>query len=350
MATIKDYLKYYKDYGFDECRFNINDVLIFTELSYVDWHDIVSNSFDKICLRDAFDMYLKSKNVYLSSFMKSNIQNLKDIYTSKRYKDIYLSNYREYVDSEKQFGAIKIYFDNKIFISFKGTNGTIIGWKEDFALGYSFPIVSQEYATLYLNDVITDSDKEIFVGGHSKGGNLAMTSSMYAKEDVFKRIKTIYNLDGPGFREKDINDNFKKILPKLQIYIPEDSVIGMLLYSTNNKKIVKSNASGILEHDINTWLCFGEFLEKGKISKFSLNIDKRIKTWNKRYSDSELEIMINSIFNVFESNNVKSFRELKKLKLNQILGMINEINDIDDETKKLYGDTIRDLIWINNKK
>jgi hypothetical protein len=96
--------------------------------------------------------------------------------------------------------------------------------------------------------------------------------------------------------------------------------------------------------------CFGEFLEKGKISKFSLNIDKRIKTWNKRYSDSELEIMINSIFNVFESNNIKSFRELKKLKLNQILGMINEINDIDDETKKLYGDTIRDLIWINNKK
>ena len=350
MATIKEYLKYYKSLTFNECKLNINDVLLFTELSYIDWHNIVPEDNNKITLKEAFNIYQKTKNVYLSTFMKGNIANLKDIYTSTRYKDIYLSNYKEYVDNEKQFGALKIYFDNKVFISYKGTNGTIIGWKEDFTLGYHFPIISQKYAINYLNEVITSEDKEIYIGGHSKGGNLAMTASMYCNNDIFKKIKTIYNLDGPGFREKDLNNNFKKILPKLQIYIPEDSIIGMLLYSTNNKKIVKSNASGILEHDINTWLCVGEFLEKGKISKFSLNIDKRIKTWNKRYSDSELEIMINSIFNVFESNNIKSFRELKKLKLNQILGMINEINDIDDETKKLYGDTIRDLIWINNKK
>lgn len=350
MATIKEYLKYYKSLTFNECKLNINDVLLFTELSYIDWHNIVPEDNNKITLKEAFNIYQKTKNVYLSTFMKGNIANLKDIYTSTRYKDIYLSNYKEYVDNEKQFGALKIYFDNKVFISYKGTNGTIIGWKEDFTLGYHFPIISQKYAINYLNEVITSEDKEIYIGGHSKGGNLAMTASMYCNNDIFKKIKTIYNLDCPGFREKDLNNNFKKILPKLQIYIPEDSIIGMLLYSTNNKKIVKSNASGILEHDINTWLCFGEFLEKGKISKFSLNIDKRIKTWNKRYSDSELEIMINSIFNVFESNNIKSFRELKKLKLNQILGMINEINDIDDETKKLYGDTIRDLIWINNKK
>ena len=64
----------------------------------------------------------------------------------------------------------------------------------------------------------------------------------------------------------------------------------------------------------------------------------------------ELEVMITSIFNVFEKNNIKSFRELKKLKWNQIVGMINEVNDIDEETKKLYSETIKDLIWLNNKK
>lgn len=350
MATIRDYLKYYKGLGFDRCNFNVNDVLLFTEISYIDWHGIVSDDFQMISLRDAFDIYLKTKNVYLSSFMKENVQNLKDVYTSKRYKDIYLSYYREYVDNEKQFGAIKINFGNKVFISFKGTNGTIIGWKEDFALGYSFPVEAQRLATEYLNEVISSNEDEIYVGGHSKGGNLAMTSSMQARDDIFDRISMVYNLDGPGFREKDINGNFKRLLPKLQIYIPEDSIIGMLLYSSNNKIVVKTNTSGILEHDINTWLCFGEFLEKGKQSNISIKIDKRIKLWYKNYNDNELNVMINSIFNVFESNNIKNFRELKRLKLNQILGMINDINEIDDNTKKMYSDTIRDLIWINNKK
>lgn len=106
----------------------------------------------------------------------------------------------------------------------------------------------------------------------------------------------------------------------------------------------------IMTHDINTWLCFGQFLEKGKQSKLSIKIDNRIKEWNKNYTDKELEVMITSIFNVFEKNNIKSFRELKKLKWNQIIGMINEVNDIDDETKKLYSETIKDLIWLNNKK
>ena len=208
MATIKEYLKYYKSLTFSECKLNINDVLLFTELSYIDWHNIVPEDNNKITLKEAFNIYQKTKNVYLSTFMKGNIANLKDIYTSTRYKDIYLSNYKEYVDNEKQFGALKIHFDNKVFISYKGTNGTIIGWKEDFTLGYHFPIISQKYAINYLNEVITSEDKEIYIGGHSKGVNLAMTSSMYCNNDIFKRIKTIYNLDGPGFREKDLNNNF----------------------------------------------------------------------------------------------------------------------------------------------
>lgn len=349
MATIKEYLRYYKGLSFKECCFNINDVLLFTELSYIDWHNIVSESNDKISLRDAFDKYQKTKDVYLSTFMKKNIQNVKDIYTSTRYKDIYLSNYREYVDDEKQFGAITIHFDDKIFVSYKGTNGTVVGWKEDFTLGYEFPIISQVYAIDYLNEVAKEFDNKIFVGGHSKGGNLAMAAAGGTSVDVFNRIVAIYNLDGPGFREKDLG-NINKIISKLQIYIPEDSVIGMLLYSTNNKRIVKSSTNGIMQHDINTWECFGQFLVKGKLSNISVKIDKRIKEWNKNYTDRELKDMIISLFNVLEVNGIRSFREFKRLKLNQILGIINEINDIDDDTKKLYSETIRDLIWINNKK
>lgn len=351
MYTIKDYLKYYKNISFKECKLNINDVIIFTELSYIDWSNIVPRLNNKITLKEAYTTYIEfKKDIYLTNFMKENINNLKDIYNSVRYKDIYLSNFRRIIDNEKQFGAITIHFDNKVFISFMGTNGTVIGWKEDFSLGYNFPIPSQEYAINYLNEVITPNDNEIFIGGHSKGGNLAMTSVMYAKEDIFNKIKTIYNLDGPGFKLKEYqSNNFKKIIPKLSIYIPEDSIVGMLLYNVNNKYIVKSNSKGIASHNINTWSCFGEFLEKGKLSKLSITIDNRIKSWYKSYNDKDIKIMIEALFNILEKNNIKEFKELKSLKLNQIVKLVNEINDIDTNTKKLYIDTIKDLIWINNK-
>lgn len=351
MATIKDYLKYYKNLSFKENKLNINDVIIFTELSYIDWSNIVPSNSNKITLKEAFATYLEfKKDIYLTNYMKSNVSNMKDIYNSIRYKDIYLSNYKKIVDNEKQFGAITVHFDDKVFISFMGTNGTVIGWKEDLSLAYSFPVEAQKYAIDYLNNVITPDDNKILVGGHSKGGNLAMTSVMYTKENIFNRIETIYNLDGPGFRDKEYtSNNFKKIVPKLQIYVPEDTIVGMLLNTPNNKYIVKSITRGVLSHDVNTWQCFGDFLEKGKQSKLSITIDNRIKSWYKNYNDKEMKTMINAIFNILENNNIKEFKEIKKLKWNQIVKIINEVNEIDSATKKLYIDTIKDLIWMNNK-
>ena len=328
MATIKDYLKYYKNISFKENKLNINDVIIFSELSYIDWSNIVPKGNNKITLKEAFTTYQEfKKDIYLTSFMKENISNLKDIYNSNRYKDIYLSNYRRLIDNEKQFGAITIHFADKVFISFMGTNGTVIGWKEDLSLAYSFPVVAQKTAIKYLDEVITSNDNEIFVGGHSKGGNLAMTSVMYIKEDIFNRIKTIYNLDGPGFRDKEYtSSNFKKILPKLQVYVPEDTIVGMLLNTSNNKYIVKSTSRGVLSHNMNTWQCFGEFLEKGKQSKLSITIDNRIKSWFKNYNDKEIERMINAIFNILENNNIKEFKEIKNLKWSQIVKLISEVH------------------------
>ena len=93
-----------------------------------------------------------------------------------------------------------------------------------------------------------------------------------------------------------------------------------------------------------------QLTKQSRYSYGSIRYTKSFKEWNKNYTDKELEVMITSIFNVFEKNNIKSFRELKKLKWNQIVGMINEVNDIDEETKKLYSETIKDLIWLNNKK
>lgn len=350
MATIKEYLKYYKDLTFEECNFNINDVILFTELSYINWNNIVFDSSKKISLRKAGEKYLNSNMGYLSFFMKSNVDNLKEMLTGKRYENIYLSNYRRIIDEEKQFGALLIHLDSKTaFVSFEGTDGTVVGWKEDFVLGYHFPVMSQKCAIEYLDEVITNNIKVVFVGGHSKGGNLAMTSAMYCKDKIFKKINTIFNLDGPGFKEREYTRDFKKIIPKLKTYVPEQSIIGMLLYGSDDFKVVKSISSGIMQHDCNTWQCFGSFLVEGSLSKISIKIDKKIKDWNKKYDDDELETMITTFFSVLEDNNIKNFSEFKSLKWNQVVNIFNKVKDIDENTRKLYTEAIKELIWTNKE-
>ena len=351
MATIKEYLKYYKDLSFEECNLNINDVILFTELSYINFLDIVPSDNKKITLKEAGERYLKEKKDRLSPFMQSNIDNLKEMIGSRRYSNIYLSNYRSIIDKEKQFGALCIYFEpKKVFISFEGTDGTVIGWKEDFILGYHFPVMSQKSAITYINEVVTSKDKEIYLGGHSKGGNLAMTSAMYCDNKIFKRIKTIYNLDGPGFKEREFNSTYKKIMPKLKMYVPEQSIVGMLLYNTDNYKVIKSISNGIMQHDCNNWECFGSFLLEGSLSKISIKLDKKIKDWNKKYDDDELEKMITTFFSILEDNNIKNFNELKSLKWNQIVSILNKVKSIDEDTRKLYTDALKELIWTGKEK
>ncbi len=350
MATIKEYLKYYKNLTFEECNFNINDVILFSELSYINWYNIVPSNNNKITLEEAGKRYLNENKDRLSAFMQSNVSNLKEMIESKRYSNIYLGNYESIIDKEKQFGALCIYFEpRKVFISFEGTDGTVIGWKEDFVLGYHFPIMSQKCAISYINKVVTNKDKEIYIGGHSKGGNLAMTASMYCDNKIFRRIKTIYNLDGPGFKEKEFNSTYKKIMPKLKMYVPEQSIIGMLLYNTDNYYVLKSTATGIMQHDCNTWECFGSFLLEGTLSKISIKLDKKIKDWNKKYDDDELETMITTFFSILEENNIKNFIELKSLKWSQIVSILNKVKSIDEDTRKLYTEALKELIWTSKE-
>lgn len=349
MATIKEYIDIYRDLSFEECDLNINDIIIFCELSYIDWSNIVSSDDSKITLGEAGKEYFeknKFKDKYLSSFAQNNIENLRGIINSRRYKNIKLSHYKKVIDKEKQFGAICIYFEEeKVFVSFEGTDDTVIGWKEDFTLGYHFPIMSQKLGIEYLNEVISDDDKIVLVGGHSKGGNIAMTSSMHAEDKIFKRIKNIYNLDGPGFREKEYNsEEFKKILPKLKVYVPEDSVVGMLLYGSSNYAVVKSVSKGLKQHNCNTWKCFGSFLEEGKLSRFSIKINNKIKSWSRKYSDDELEKMIINFFKILEDYDIKYFYELKKLNWDQLVKLVNGISGIDKETKKMYFEALKELM------
>ena len=344
MATIKEYLRYYKGLSFKECCFNINDVLLFTELSYIDWHNIVSESNDKISLRDAFDKYQKTKDVYLSTFMKGNIQNVKDIYTSTRYKDIYLSNYREYVDDEKQFGAITIHFDDKIFVSYKGTNGTVVGWKEDFTLGYEFPIISQVYAIDYLNEVAKEFDNKIFVGGHSKGGNLAVYALANSDDFIKRRIVKAYSHDGPGFLEEVLkSDSFQSISNKIDKTVPKSSMIGMFLQQHENYRVVSSNSFSVWQHNPFSWtIKDNEFEYIDDLTNDAKYFNHTLNEWVASLTNEERERLVDILFSLIDDD-VDKTDEIFKNWQTTIPNALKVISNTDEQTKNFVKDIVKEF-------
>ena len=202
MYTLKDYLYYYKNTSLEEVNINEIDILLFSVLSYLPIKSF-SNELDLT----GFINYVNktvNKNDY-SKMGKIAYEILNSIKGSKRYKSLRVKNFINIKNESVQFGACIFCFGTNSIISYKGTDGSVIGWFENFRLGYSYPTNTQLMAIDYLNENVKFKDKNIYVCGHSKGGNLALVSSMEANNNIFKKIKKIYNFDGPGLLKEEFN-------------------------------------------------------------------------------------------------------------------------------------------------
>ena len=349
MANLTTYLKYYKNLSFKEVPFNEVDNVFLAELSYLNWKGIVPTELNKISFKEAASQFLdreKSQDTKNSKFIQNIIGHLKDMKDGLRFKNCLLGNFAHILDDNEQFGAICIYLgDGQVYVSFQGTDDSITGWKEDFEMGYKFPTLSQADSIKYINNAITWSDTEVYLGGHSKGGNLAICAGMYCKDNIKNKIKRIYNNDGPGFEKEQFNSKeYNEILDRIITYKPEDSIVGMLLYNSSKTEIVKSKEKGIFQHDLTTWECFGTFLEKGKLSENSKKVDTRIKDWIDKYSVEDRETLVKTFFESLYKINVKTVDDFRHIEFSQLVEIINEMKNVDTDTKKLYLDAIKNLI------
>lgn len=338
MSDIYDYIRKYKDKTFDEESFNEIDNLVFSSLIYLNFEGIVSKERKYITLEMAGKIYLGRnlfKNIKKYEIPQMGGYNiLKLIIDSKRYKDVLMYNYIYIADTDMQFGAISFKINKDlIYIAFEGTDHLLSGWKEDFQMSYEFPVPSQEYAIKYLNNTIKLFDKNVIVGGHSKGGNLALISSMYSKRHLRCKIKLIYNNDGQGLRKDQIESkNYQKIKDRYIHIIPNYSYIGILL--RNDKyKVIKTTRKDILSHSIFTWVINDNKLIETRISNISKKLEKSMNLWLDEHDDHERKKMITTIFKTLEDSGIYNTRDLIDIK--KSISIIKKLNNIDDETKSL---------------
>lgn len=274
MFTIYDYLDYYKNCSFEEVGFNQMDAMLFACLVYLPIKSFSENKSYKDFVSYAYTFY---KDDYSGVMKPSSFALLNKIKTSKRYENIIISNFKNVRNNDTQFGAMSVRFNDNLLIAFKGSDSSLISWIENLRLNYQYPTYTQSKGIKYAKDNILDSDKNVYLVGHSKGGNLAMCTGMEIPSGLRDKVKVIYNFDGPGFLKKEYDKKFNLIKEKVVNIVPTGSVVGMCLYNDNFKS-VKSKDLAFGEHYPVGWGVFGEFFVKTSLSRVSKQIHEMTTT------------------------------------------------------------------------
>ncbi|MBQ9876056.1 MAG: DUF2974 domain-containing protein, partial [Campylobacter sp.] len=215
-------------------------------------------------------------------------------------------------------------------------DNSIFGWNESFNMAFMQEIPSQICGRESLNKIAKAyPNKKIRIGGHSKGGNIAVYSALSADSEIANRVIKIYNYDGPGFNTKfDLNSASSDIVAKIQTYIPQDSIIGRLLNHKEKFKVVKSSQKGLLQHDIFSWQVLRSDFIYAKSTKTSRNIDKALSAFLVTASDEELKIAIDTAFRILYASNAESFNEILSNLPTSLSNMLREYGKISSEQKK----------------
>lgn len=274
MFTIYDYLDYYKNCSFEEVGFNQMDAMLFACLVYLPIKSFSENKSYKDFVSYAYTFY---KDDYSGVMKPSSFALLNKIKTSKRYENIIISNFKNVRNNDTQFGAMSVRFNDNLLIAFKGSDSSLISWIENLRLNYQYPTYTQNKGIKYAKDNILDSDKNVYLVGHSKGGNLAMCAGMEIPSGLRDKVKVIYNFDGPGFLKKEYDKKFNLIKEKVVNIVPTGSVVGMCLYNDIFKS-VKSKDLAFGEHYPVGWGVFGEFFVKTSLSRVSKQIHEMTTT------------------------------------------------------------------------
>lgn len=339
MATIKEYLTSYQ-HTFFEKPWNEVDNLICASFSYLNFTGIVPGiGKDAITIKEAYQKYESMKlsaDQMIAKIPSATFRNFSLMAKSKRYCDVKLSSYIRILGENIQFGAICLILPSgEKYVSFEGTDDSVVGWKEDFALSYEYPVPAQKEAIHYLNKVVSIKDSTVYVGGHSKGGHLAMCASMKCLPWIKLKIKAVYNNDGPGFRLQETKKrDYRQMLKKLHMYVPCESVVGMLLSHPNIYTVVKSKAWGVMQHDATTWLVDYDHFAYGERTILSRELETRLSYMIDHMDDAKRKHLTNAIFDLFLKSGIDNIYSLIKMRLPVMINLVKGLKHVNKEEKE----------------
>lgn len=342
MADIIDYIDQYGDQSLESMPFNEIDSLVLSRVSYIPFTGIVSPYVShKITVTGAFKEFLnRHKDPYKAVLWHDDVPLMAAMAESVRYRKMELCAYENILDPkrEMQFAAITVVMGNgQSFISFRGTDDTFLGWKEDLNMSFLPIIPSQSEGVRYFNYVCGELKGDVVTGGHSKGGTIAIYAVANCKEKYAERVKAIYCHDSPGFTEeiyKEIEQ--KDIMDRVYRYVPQSSIVGMLFYNDARYDIIKSNQMGFMQHDIYSWEIEGKSFKHIKsATKSSMFFDSTIKHWLDKMSFEERRKVIDALFDVIDQTDAKTIGELTENWFENCKTILKTFKNMDNKTRRV---------------
>jgi len=340
MTNLFDYVLQYGDLSFEEKEFNEVDNLVFCLISYLDFSNTKIND-GEYSLKTIGKEYL-SKNKYqdikkLGIAQADAYKLLEQLIIKNRYKNLILLDYIYNTNKDMQFSAVTFVISPKLkYICFEGTDELLSGWKEDGQLACFFPIPSHREAIKYVNKNVKLFGPDVIIGGHSKGGNLALVSGMFMKKYKKHKVIAVYSNDGPGLRRKEFESKeYQQIKKKFIHIVPDCSMVGVALRN-DCYKVIKSSKDNIYGHSMTSWCVKGDELVSSKLSDKSKRLEKSLISWLDKHDDEERIIIITTLFRVFEDANITTVNSAKKV--GNLIKIIHNINGIDKQTKDLIID------------
>lgn len=339
--NILDYLKWRGDLSFKVDPFNEIDNAILCSLSYVNF-DSILNATDRLSIKDLADLYLKNNeindNLKSITMLQIGPVVLRMMSMTDRFKDCYVYNYVSILHEHttEQFSALMVDLpDNTTAIVFRGTDDSIIGWKEDFMLSYT-DIVSQADALEYVNKNCKIFNKYRLLG-HSKGGNLAIYAAVHCSDSIRNRIIQVISNDGPGLRPDSYpKENYEKLKDKYYLLVPEKDVVGVIYEMANNKKVVNCSSNSIINcHFLMSWNVDVNRFEQADSIKYETDLSRKVLLQIlEQTKPEERKVFVDELFEILEESNITSLSQISSEGLSLLLKTIRTLSQMDEIAKK----------------
>lgn len=356
-STFLDYIDWRGDLSFDNAPFCEVDALIFSQLTYNKFgSSLPAEVSDVITLKEAYDNFSNlpdfEERKKVGAMISDDIAVLfEKCAASKRFGSVGVCGYKKVFDKDYpiQFSAETYILGNKskdVVVAFEGTDDTFAGWYEDFNMTFTYPYPSQLESVKYINDLRKAVKGKITITGHSKGGSNGVYAAMYADPKIKKRIKAVYNFDGPGFSKEELaSKNYASVKDIIHSYYPQFSVVGMVKEHADGYKIVQSEEKFFMQHDPTSWGVKGSSISTVEaFSDESLFLSKSANDWIYNTPDETKKIFADSTFSILYSTGVNSNLELEQSKMASSAKILVSITKLSPETRKLVQNTVHNLV------
>jgi len=334
------YIKRFGNDSFDDYPLNEIDSMVICQLTYFDFSntpvcnidlnytlkEFLNNDYQKTRVKGIWN---PKKNDLFARILKS----------ARRYYNMHIGFYNNIIDkeTEKQFSACTFQLSNELYyICYRGTDASFVGWKEDFNLGYLENIPSQLMAVTYFENFAKNYPGKYYIGGHSKGGNLAIYAGVMCQQDYQSKIITIFNHDGPGF----LPDFYQKveygmIKDKIEKTIPKESIVGLLLEQSEDYKVVSSKSILLLQHDLFKWEIEENHLKYVQnVTKFSKHTRNSVNNWIMEMDVETREVFINTIYSLITETNAEYISQFLKHGIKNIFIIHKKLKGLDPIIRK----------------